>query len=184
MIAAKDAAWSGGALYFREFEYLEASGGAPRALVRSPYAKLTDGKVLLVCVERDRPAKVYKPSWETGPCLRAPPASWSFPLASEPVYRALSARAAPSTLSLREAWRAVGEAKSFGIDSGTVIVDELLARSALPFGIFTASALGALDRRAFPAAEAAPSPRGFMPSRPSWRRLSFPSSSSRGGSTC
>jgi hypothetical protein len=142
MIAAKDAAWSGGALYFREFEYLEASGGAPRALVRSPYAKLTDGKVLLVCVERDRPAKVYKPSWETGPSS-GPASLVELPITSEPVYRALSARAAPSTLSLREAWRAVGEAKSFGIDPGPII-DELLARSALPFGIFTASALGAL----------------------------------------
>ena len=70
MIAAKDAAWSGGALYFREFEYLEAGREDPAALVRSPFAKLTDGKILLVCVERDRPANVYKPTLERRAGLR------------------------------------------------------------------------------------------------------------------
>ena len=142
MIAAKDASWSGGALYFREFEYLESSGGAPRALVRSPYAKLTDGKILLVCVERDRPANVYKPIWSAGPSS-GPASLVELPLIPENAYRALASRVDPSTLSLVEAWRAVGDAKAYGIDPGP-IVDDLLARSALPFALFTAAALGAL----------------------------------------
>jgi hypothetical protein len=142
MIAAKDAAWSAGALYFREFEYLEAGGGTPRALVRSPYAKLTDGKILLVCVERDRPSNVYKPSWSVGP-VSGPASLLELPLVPENAYRALASRVDPSTLSLVDEWKAVGDAKSYGIDSGP-IVDDLLARSALPFAVFTAAALGAL----------------------------------------
>jgi len=142
LIAAKDAAWSGGALYFREFEYLEAAGGTPRALVRSPYAKLTDGKILLVCVERDRPANVYKPSWSAGPSS-GPASLVELPLVPENAYRALAARVDPSTLSLLEAWEAVGEAKAYGIDAAPIVGD-LLSRSALPFAVFTAAALGAL----------------------------------------
>ena len=142
MIAAKDAAWSGGALYFREFEYLEAGSGAPRALVRSPYAKLTDGKILLVCVERDRPANVYKPTWSAGPSS-GPASLVELPLAPENAYRALASRVDPTTLSLLEEWKAVGDAKAFGIDSRPII-DDLLARSSLPFAVFTAAALGAL----------------------------------------
>ena len=146
LIAAKDAAWSGGALYFREFEYLEMApgdgAGAPRAFVRSHYAKLTDGKIFLVCVERDRPANVSKPVWSVGPSS-GPASLVELPLAPENAYRALAARVSPSSLALFEAWRAVGDAKDFGIDPRPII-DDLLSRSALPFAIFTAAALGAL----------------------------------------
>jgi hypothetical protein len=142
IVAAKDAAWSGGALYFREFEYIEAAAGSLRASVRSPFAKLIDGKIFLICVERDRPATVFKPHWSAGPA--AGPASLvELPLLPESTFRAISARVEPSSLSVIEAWKAVGEAKSYGLDEGPVIED-LLARSALPFAIFTAAALGAL----------------------------------------
>jgi hypothetical protein len=142
MIAAKDAEWSGSALYFREFEYLEAGSGVPRAIVRSPYAKLTDGKILLVCVERDRPANIYKPTWNVGP-VSGPASLLELPLNAESSYRAISARVAPASLPIFEAWRAVDEAGAFGLDSAPII-DDLLARSALPFALFTAAALGAL----------------------------------------
>ncbi len=142
LIAAKDAAWSGGAVYFREFEYLEAGPSGPRALVRSPYAKLTDGKVFLVCVERDRPASVYRPVWSAGP-VSGPASLMELPISAESAYRALSSRVESSTLPLFGLWRAAGEAKAYGIDSRPII-DELVARSALPFGIFTAAALGGL----------------------------------------
>jgi hypothetical protein len=142
MIAAKDAAWSGGALYFREFEYLEAGRSGLRALVRSPYAKLIDGKLFLVCVERDKPSSVYKPVWSRGPSS-GPASLLELPLVPENAYRALAARVDPSSLSLVEAWKAIGEAKAYGIDPGP-IVNDLLQRSALPFAIFTAAALGAL----------------------------------------
>jgi hypothetical protein len=142
MIAAKDAAWSGGALYFREFEYLEGGPAGPRALARSPYAKLIDGTILLVCVERNRPANVYRPLWSAGPVSGAAN-QITLPLAPEFAYRALSARVDPAGLSLLESWRAVAGAKAYGIDSSPLI-DDLLARSAQPFAIFTAAALGAL----------------------------------------
>jgi hypothetical protein len=142
MIAAKDVAWAEGALYFREFEYLESGESGLRALVRSPYAKLTDGKLLLVCVERDRPANVYRPSWSAGP-VSGPANLMELPVANESAYRALVARTRPQTLSVLEAWKAAREAAAFGIDPAPIIVD-LLGRSALPFGIFTAAALGAL----------------------------------------
>ena len=142
MIVAKDAAWSGGALYFREFEYLETAGGGTRALVRSPYAKLTDGKLLLVCVERERPSNVYKPSWSAGP-VSGPANLLELPLVPENAYRALASRVDPSTLSLLDEWKAVGDAKTYGIDQSP-IVDDLLARSSLPFALFTAATLGAL----------------------------------------
>jgi tetratricopeptide (TPR) repeat protein len=146
MIAAKDAALAGGALYFREFEYLEASpssaGGGPKALVRSPFAKLTDGKILLVCVERNRPASVFRPAWSAGPSS-GPASLIELPLSPEAAYRALSARVDPPSLSVLEAWKAVADARGFGIDSRP-IVDDLLQRSALPFALFTAAALGAL----------------------------------------
>jgi hypothetical protein len=142
MIAAKDAAWYGGALYFREFEYLDAGSRGTRALVRSPYAKLTDGKILLVCVERDRPANVFKPAWSTGPA--AGPASLvELPLSPESAYRVLAARLDSSSLSIIEAWMAAGDAREYGLDPEPIVAD-LLARSALPFALFTAAALGAL----------------------------------------
>jgi hypothetical protein len=142
IIVAKDATWSGGSLYFREFEYLEAGSGGPRALVRSPYAKLTDGRIFLVCVERDRPATVFKPTWSIGPSS-GPASLVELPIAPESAYRALAARVDPSSLSLVEDWKAVGDAKEFGIDPRPII-DDLLERSALPFAMFTAAALGAL----------------------------------------
>lgn len=146
VIAAKDAAWAGGALYFREFEYLEtaspAGTGGVRALVRSPYAKLTDGKILLVCVERDRPANVFRPSWGAGP-TSGPASLIELPLSPETAYRALSARVEPSSLSIIEAWKAVGDAAEYGVDPAPIVSD-LLKRSALPFSFFTAAALGAL----------------------------------------
>jgi len=145
-------------LYFREFEYLEAAGGTPRALVRSPYAKLTDGKILLVCVERDRPANVYKPTWTAGPSS-GPASLVELPLVPENAYRALAARVDPSTLSLLEAWEAVGEAKAYGIDAAPIVGD-LLSRSALPFAVFTAAALGALAGGRFRRREAG-FPRGL-----------------------
>jgi hypothetical protein len=142
LVAAKDVAWAEGALYFREFEYVESGSSGLRALVRSPYAKLTDGKLLLVCVERDRPANVYKPSWTAGPAS-GPANLMELPIANESAYRALLARTRPQTLSIIESWKAAREAASFGIDPKPIVAD-LLARSALPFGIFTAAALGAL----------------------------------------
>jgi tetratricopeptide (TPR) repeat protein len=142
MVGAKDAAWAGGAIYFREFEYLEAGPSGPRALVRSPYAKLTDGKVFLVCVERDRPANVYKPVWAAGP-VSGPASLVELPISAESAYRALASRVEPSTLPLAGLWKAVGDSKAYGIDSKPII-GELVARSALPFGIFTAAALGGL----------------------------------------
>jgi hypothetical protein len=143
IIAAKDAAWSGSALYFREFEFLETNSvGGTRALVRSPYAKLIDGKLLLVCVERDKPSNVYRPAWSAGP-VSGPASLLELPLSPESTYRALAARADPSSLSALEAFKAYREARVFGMDSGP-IVDDLLSRTAIPFGLFTASALGAL----------------------------------------
>jgi hypothetical protein len=65
------------------------------------------------------------------------------PIANESAYRALLARTRPQTLSVIEAWKAAKEAWSFGIDPKPIVAD-LLGRSALPFGIFTAAALGAL----------------------------------------
>ena len=143
MIAAKDAAWSGGALYFREFEYLDAGPNGPRSLVRSDYAKLTnDGTVFLICVERDRPANVRKPVWSTGP-VTGPASLLELPLLPESTYRALAARVDPSSLSIFQARKAVGEAKVYGLDERPII-DDLLARSALPFAAFTSAVLGAL----------------------------------------
>jgi hypothetical protein len=142
MVAAKDAAWSDGALYFREFEYLESGPSGARALVRSPYAKLTDDKVFLVCVERDRPANVYKPQWSVGP-VSGPASLLELPISAESAYRALAARIEPAALPFLELWKSVGDSKAYGIYSSP-LVSELLARSALPFAIFTAAALGGL----------------------------------------
>jgi hypothetical protein len=142
IIAAKDAAWAGGALYFREFEYLETGPKGVRALVRSPFAKLTDGKVFLVCVERDKPANVYKPAWSSGP-VSGPASLLELPILPESAYRALASRVAPAALSAFELWKSEGDSKTYGIDSGP-LVDELLRRSAMPFALFTAAALGGL----------------------------------------
>jgi hypothetical protein len=142
MIAAKDAAWSGGALYFREFEYLEAGSKGVRALVRSSFAKLTDGKVFLVCVERDKPANVYRPVWSAGP-VSGPASLVEISVSPETAYRALASRVEPRALSVVELWKSVGDSKACGIDSSP-LVDELLRRSALPFALFTAAALGGL----------------------------------------
>jgi hypothetical protein len=142
IIAAKDAAWSGGALYFREFEYLEAGSKGVRALVRSPFAKLTDGKAFLVCVERDNPANVYRPEWSAGP-VSGPASLVEIAVSPETAYRALASRVEPQALSAVELWKSVSDAKSCGIDPSP-LVEELLRRSALPFGLFTAAALGGL----------------------------------------
>jgi hypothetical protein len=142
IVAAKDAAWAGSALYFREFEYLESGPSGMRALVRSPFAKLTDGKIFLVCVERDKPANVYKPVWSAGP-VSGPASLVELPVSAESAYRALASRVEPAALSVVELWKAVGDSKAYGIDSSP-LVNELLDRGALPFGAFTAAALGGL----------------------------------------
>lgn len=142
ILAAKRAALSGGALYFSELEYLETGPSGLRAMVRTPFAKLSGGKLFLVCVERDRPAEVLKPTWAAGPAS-GPASLVELSLEPEAAYKALSSRSAPASLSAIEAWRSAVEAPRYGIDR-TPLVDDLLRRSALPFGVFTASALGAL----------------------------------------
>jgi len=142
IVAAKDAAWSGGALYMREFEYLEAGSRGVRALVRSPFAKLVDGKIFLVCVERDKPANVFKPTWNVGP-VSGPASLIEVPVVPEAAYRALASRVAPSSLPALELWKAIGDARAYGIDSGP-LVEDLLKRSSVPFALFTAAALGGL----------------------------------------
>jgi hypothetical protein len=142
IVAAKDAAWEGGALYLREFEYLEASPSGTRALVRSPYAKLTDGRILLVCVERDKPSDVYKPAWSAGPSS-GPANLIQLPVSAEAAYRAIASRVEPAGLSAIELWKAVADSRAYGIDSSPLVA-ELLDRSSLPFGAFTAAALGGL----------------------------------------
>jgi|GEM_PF-1348288 len=142
ILAAKRASLSGGALYFSELEYLEAGSSGLRALVRTPYAKLAGGKLFLVCVERDRPSEVRKPTWATGP-VSGPASLVELSLEPEAAFKALSSRSAPASLSAIEAWKAAVEAPRYGIDPAPLVGD-LLDRSSLPFGVFTASALGAL----------------------------------------
>lgn len=142
LLAAKHAALSGGSLYFSELEYLEAGESGLRALVRTRYAKLAGGKLFLVCVERNRPSEVNKPSWAAGP-VSGPASLVELSIEPEAAFAAISSRSAPATLSVLEVWKAAVSAPDYGIDQ-TPLVQDLLRRSSLPFALFTAAALGAL----------------------------------------
>jgi hypothetical protein len=142
LLAARRAALSGGSLYFYELEYLEAGGSGLRALVRTRYAKLAGGKLFLVCVERNRPSELSKPSWAAGPAS-GPASIVELSLEPEAAYSAISSRSSPSTLSVLEVWKAAASAPNYGIDQAP-LVHELLRRTSLPFAVFTAAALGAL----------------------------------------
>ncbi len=142
-LTASSAAWAEGAIYFRELEYLETGGQQEtKASMRTALAKLEGGKLLLTSVARDRPAEISRPTWARPP---APGTSAILDLALTPelAYRLVAAMDAPGALSVVDAWRAAREAPSYAVSSEKV-VGQLLARAAVPFGVFTAAALGAL----------------------------------------
>jgi hypothetical protein len=142
LLAAKSVAISGEALYLRELEYVAIGKGGEHSIVRAPYGKLAGGALFLVCVERERPETIFRPTWER-PEKSAPTSMLSLDLDSRTAYRLARARSSPSALSLLEAWKTAGEARSFGVDPSALVMD-LLKRTTVPFSLFTASALGAL----------------------------------------
>jgi len=142
LLAAKSVAVAGEALYFRELEYIEIGSGGAVSIARSPYAKLAGGVLFLVCVERENPETTFGPTWEN-PARGGPKSVLSLELETQTAYRLARARGSPSALSLLEAWKTAGEARSYGVDPSALVMD-LLGRTAAPFSLFTASALGAL----------------------------------------
>ena len=143
-LAARDAAWSEGALYFREVEYLETSdpvsGGGLLSQASARFGKLAQGKLFMTCVDRKRPSLNYLPKWKIGPA-NGITSVVDLPLAPETAYRVVASRVAPEALSLPAAWKAASEAQAYGVDPRPLI-SELLARSSAPFAVFTAAALG------------------------------------------
>ncbi len=148
ILAAKEAAFTQGAAYFFEVEYLEAAASAGKTEklthVSSAYAKLTEGRLLLVSVERDKPASVYRPKAAgAGPKDRAPSAWLTLALDPETAFRLAAARDAPATLSALGAYESARVVEAFGLDQ-TPLYRELARRLGLPFALLTASTLGAL----------------------------------------
>ena len=159
ILAAREASFAPVAAYFSEFEYLESPGpGGAELRLRSPYAKLTEGRVLLVAVEREAPERVYRPALggeaETASAdgtkaegraaggAKAP--TWiELPFEPEAAFRIAAAREAPAALPALDAIQAAGEAERYGLDPAPLYL-ELQKRLGLPFAILTASTLGAL----------------------------------------
>ena len=141
-LAAANASFAANAVYFREFEYLEASGGQTQVSVRAPFAKLSGGKLFLLCVERETGRGAYRPSWEKGP-LTGPGSFLQLELDPDVAYRVLLARERPSSLQLASAWRAVAEARAFGVDT-VPLERDLVGRTGTPFALFASGLLGAL----------------------------------------
>lgn len=154
IVAAREAAFTPEAAYFSEFEYLEQPGrGAAALRLRSPYAKLTEGRALLVAVEREAPERVYRPALggkaeagsaetEKGEAAKAP--TWiELPFEPEAAFRIAAAREDPAALPALDAIEAAGEAERYGLDPAPLYL-ELQRRLGLPFAILTASTLGAL----------------------------------------
>ncbi|HTX73429.1 MAG TPA: hypothetical protein VMC79_11435 [Rectinemataceae bacterium] len=143
IVAAKDVAWAADAAYFRDIEYLEASTdgeGVLRAQAMSAYGKLTGGKLFLTCVDKQHPATSYVPTWKVGP-PNGIGSVVELALTPDTVYRATASMLAPDSLSIPAAWKAASESPLYGVDTQLLIFD-LLRRSALPFAVFTAAALG------------------------------------------
>jgi hypothetical protein len=144
ILAAAAASFAGESVYFRELEYLEASGGGgpPRALVRAPYGKLSGGRLFLVCAAREPGGAVYRPRWEKGPAA-APSNTLDVDLPTDVAHRVLSAREDPASLGLVAAWRVAAEASSRGVDPEPILRD-LARRTGAPFALFAAGLLGAI----------------------------------------
>lgn len=148
ILAAKEAAFTPGAAYFFEVEYLEAAASAGKterkSHVYSAYAKLTEGRLLLVSVERDKPASVYRPKAAGAAPKDKRPSAWiTLALDPETAFRLAAARDAPATLSALGAYESARVVEVFGLDQ-TPLYRELLKRLGLPFALLTASTLGAL----------------------------------------
>ncbi|MGO8692207.1 MAG: hypothetical protein ACLQMF_00920 [Rectinemataceae bacterium] len=143
-LAAREAAWGDNALFFREVELLEtaapSTGGAELSHAYSAFGKLSQGKLFLTCVDEGHPALIYPPRWEVGP-VDGIASAVDMPLASDTAYRLIASRVAPESLSLPAAWKAASEDAAYGIDSRPLMA-ALLERSATPFAVFTAAALG------------------------------------------
>ncbi len=144
ILAAAGASFAGEAAYFRELEYLEASGGgaAPRALVRAPFAKLSGGRLLLLCAGREPGSATYRPRWDAG-AAPAPANVLETGLQVEVAYRVLAARERPGSLGVVSAWKAASEAPAYGADPTDALRD-LVTRTGAPFALFASGLLGAL----------------------------------------
>lgn len=139
-IAAKEVAFVEGAGYFFDLEYLEATEGKVLRAFGTSCAKLAEGRLFLVAVERDHPATVYRPIAGKGD---APPSSIDLGMAADLVYRLSASGKAPATLSVFDAWKAAREAPLYGLD-GRIVSLELLRRLGFPFALFGAAILGVL----------------------------------------
>jgi hypothetical protein len=143
-LAAREAAWGDNALFFREVELLQTAppglGGAPLSHGYSAFGKLAQGKLFLTCVDEPHPARTYPPRWIVGPADGIASVV-DLPLAPDTAYRLIASRVAPESLSLPAAWKAATEDAAYGIDSRPLMA-ALLKRSAIPFAVFTAAALG------------------------------------------
>ncbi|MDA8425648.1 MAG: hypothetical protein M0Z80_05880 [Treponema sp.] len=143
-LAAREAAWGDNALFFHEVEVLRTEapsrGGAETSHVYAAYGKLSQDMLFLTCVDERHPSIVYAPRWMTGP-VDGISSALDLPLSPDAAYRLIASRLAPESLSLPTAWRAAAEDAAYGIDSRPLIA-ALLERSAIPFAVFTAAALG------------------------------------------
>ncbi len=145
-LAAASASFTSEAVYFTDFEYLEAtplaSGEGRTRKIAAPYAKLIERRALLVAVERARPETVYRALDSTTQDGHAP--TWvELPLDPETAYRVAAAHRAPAALGVLDAYAAAAEAPRYGLDPGPIQRD-LLARLGLPFALLSASAIGIL----------------------------------------
>ncbi|HUW40031.1 MAG TPA: hypothetical protein VMV90_03405 [Rectinemataceae bacterium] len=143
-LTAREAAWGDNALFFRQVEVLRTAapsrGGAETFHVYSAYGKLSQDTLFLTCVDERHPSIAYMPRWMAGPSDGIASAL-DMPLAPDEAYRLIASQVAPRSLSLPAAWRAASEDAVYGIDPRPLIA-ALLARSAIPFAVFTAAALG------------------------------------------
>ena len=150
ILAAKEAAWTKGAAYLSEAEWLERLPDGSGRLIRTRWAKITAGRLYFMAAERDEAGKVWRPEatslTKDGSASShdtAAPASVEFAFTPDKLRTIAALRTAPQTLSALEILGQFAAPDRTTFDPEALLT-ELLRRIGVPFALAASAIVGIL----------------------------------------
>ncbi|MFZ4618245.1 MAG: hypothetical protein ACOYM2_18880 [Rectinemataceae bacterium] len=150
ILAAKEAAWTKGAAYLSEAEWLERLPDGSGRIVRTRWAKITSGRLYFMAAERKEAGKVWRPEvasfakdGSASAHAAQAPASVEFAFTPDKLRTIAALRTAPETLSALEILGQLVEPDRTTFDPAALLT-EFLRRIGVPFALAASAILGIL----------------------------------------
>jgi len=151
ILAARECAFTSGAAYLADLEYLEVRADDSARLLRARWAKVATGRLFLISADREDPGSVERPEAleipagagiDRGRTAKAP-ASLDFRLSAGDLWNLAAAATVPASLPAFDALTTLARARDYGIPP-VPLLDDLQRRSGVPFEAFGSTMLGVL----------------------------------------